>query len=206
MNCKCGDVMNRTEQILKIAREKGIIQANDIEVLGIARNYLYKLCKEGLLIKVARGMYMLPDAPITENRNLVEIAKRIPNAVVCLISALSFHEITTQIPHEIWIAVPRDTWRPNIDYPPLHFTVLTDAVYNFGIQEVDINGIVIKVYSPAKTVADCFKFRNTVGLDVAIESLKEAWRSHKVSMDELVEAAEINRVSKIMRPYLEAIV
>ena len=198
--------MNRTEQILKIAEKKGIIQANDIEVLGIARNYLYKLCKEGLLIKVARGMYMLPDAPITENRNLVEIAKRIPNAVVCLISALSFHEITTQIPHEIWIAVPRDTWRPNIDYPPLHYTVLTAAVYDFGIQEVDINGIVIKVYSPAKTVADCFKFRNTVGLDVAIESLKEAWRSHKVSMDELVEAAEINRVSKIMRPYLEAIV
>ena len=198
--------MNRTEQILKLAKEKGIIQANDLEPLGIARNYLYKLCKEGLLNKTARGMYMLPNAPITENQNFIEIAKKIPNAVVCLISALSFHGITTQIPHEIWIAVPRDTWRPSMDYPPLHYTVLTKNVYNFGIQEVNINGTIVKIYSPAKTIADCFKFRNIVGVDVAIEALREVWRSRKATMDELAEAAEVNRVSKIMRPYLEAIV
>ena len=198
--------MNRTEQILKLAKEKGIIQANDLEPLGITRNYLYKLCKEGLIIKTARGMYMLPDAPITENQNFIEIAKKIPNAVVCMISALSFHRITTQIPHEIWIAVPRDTWRPSMDYPPLHYTVLTENVYNFGIQEVNINGTIVKIYNPAKTIADCFKFRNIVGVDVAIEALREVWRSRKATMDELVEAAEVNRVSKIMRPYLEAIV
>ena len=198
--------MNRTEQILKLAKEKGIIQANDLEPFGIARNYLYKLCKEGLLIKTARGMYMLPDAPITENQNFIKIAKKIPNAVVCLISALSFHGITTQIPHEIWIAVPRDTWRPSMDYPPLHYTVLTKNVYDFGIQEVNINGTIVKIYSPAKTIADCFKFRNIVGIDVAIEALREVWRSRKATMDELAEAAEVNRVSKIMRPYLEAIV
>ena len=198
--------MNRTEQILKLAKEKGIIQANDLQPLSITRNYLYKLCKEGLLIKTARGMYMLPNAPITENQNFIEIAKKIPNAVVCLISALSFHGITTQIPHEIWIAVPRDTWRPSMDYPPLHYTVLTENVYNFGIQEVTINGTIVKIYSPAKTIADCFKFRNIVGVDVAIEALREVWRSRKATMDELAEAAEVNRVSKIMRPYLEAIV
>lgn len=198
--------MNRTEQILKLAKEKGIIQAIDLELLGIARNYLYKLRKEGLLNKAARGMYMLPNAPITENQNFIEIAKKIPNAVVCLISALSFHGITTQIPHEIWIAVPRDTWRPSMDYPPLHYTVLTENVYNFGIQEENINGTIVKIYSPAKTIADCFKFRNIVGVDVAIEALREVWRSRKATMDELAEAAEVNRVSKIMRPYLEAIV
>ncbi len=151
-------------------------------------------------------MYKLPDAPITENQNFIEIAKKIPNAVVCLISALSFHGITTQIPHEIWIAVPRDTWRPSMDYPPLHYTVLTENVYNFGIQEVNINGTIVKIYSPAKTIADCFKFRNIVGVDVAIEALREVWRSRKATMDELAEAAEVNRVSRIMRPYLEAIV
>ncbi|MEN8228846.1 MAG: type IV toxin-antitoxin system AbiEi family antitoxin domain-containing protein [Bacteroidota bacterium] len=198
--------MNRTEQILELAKEKGIIQAIDLEVLGITRNYLYKLSEKGQLIRTARGMYMLPDAPITENQNLVEIAKKIPNAVVCLISALSFHGITTQIPHEIWIAVPRDTWRPGIVYPPLHYTVLMENVYNFGIQEVNINGTIVKIYSPAKTVADCFKFRNKVGVDVAIEALREVWRSRKATMDELVEAAEVDRVSKIIRPYLEAIV
>ena len=198
--------MNRTEQILELAKEKGIIQANDLKALGITRNYLYKLSEKGLLIKTARGMYMLPDAIITENQNLVEIAKKIPSAVVCLISALSFHEITTQIPHEIWIAVPRDTWRPSIVYPPLHYTVLTENVYNFGIQEVTINNTIVKIYSPAKTVADCFKFRNKTGVDVAIEALREVWRSRKATMDELVEAAEVDRVSRIMRPYLEAIV
>ncbi|HEC43632.1 MAG TPA: hypothetical protein ENI20_12475 [Bacteroides sp.] len=114
--------------------------------------------------------------------------------------------MTTQIPHEIWIAVPRDTWRPSMDYPPLHYTVLTENVYNFGIQEVNINGTIVKIYSPAKTIADCFKFRNIVGVDVAIEALREVWRSRKATMDELAEAAEVNRVSRIMRPYLEAIV
>lgn len=198
--------MNKTKQILKVARQRGIIRAKDIEEHGISRHSLYNLCKKGLLIKSARGMYMLPDMPITEHHNLVEVAKKIPNAVVCLISALSFHELTTQIPHEIWIAVPRDTWRPIIDYPPLHYTVLTEKTYNFGIQEIKIHGVMVKIYSPAKTVADCFKFRNKIGLDVAIEALRDAWRSRKVTMDELVEAAKINRVLNVILPYLEATV
>jgi predicted transcriptional regulator of viral defense system len=196
--------MNKTEQILKIAKEKGIIQAKDIEGLGITRYYLSKLCEKGLLTKSGRGMYMHPDTPITEHHNLVEVSKKIPTAVVCLISALSFHEITTQIPHEIWIAVPRDTWRPKMDYPPLNYTVLSKEAYRFGVQEMTINGVMVKIYSPSKTVADCFKFRNKVGLDVAIEALREAWRSRKVTMDELVEAAKINRVLNVMRPYMEA--
>ena len=198
--------MNQKKQVLEIAKKKGIIRASDVEAAGISRNYLYRLCRERLLVKNARGLYTLPEAPVTEHSALAEIAKRIPHAVVCLVSALSFHGITTQIPHEIWLAVPRGSWRPNIDYPPLNLTYISGDAYSFEVQEHDINGVIIKVYSPAKTVADCFKFRNKVGLDVALEALREAWRSRKATMDELVEAARINRVSKIMRPYIEAIV
>lgn len=198
--------MSRQQQVLELAREKGIIRAEDVEAVGISRNYLYRMHNEGLLEKNAVGLYTLPEAPVTENSSLAEVAKRLPHAVVCLISALSYHEITTQIPHEIWLTIPRGSWRPDVEYPPLNLTYVSGPAYSFGIQECVINGVAVKIYSPAKTVADCFKFRNKVGLDVAIEALREAWRSRKVNMDELVEAAGVDRVSKIMRPYLEATV
>ena len=198
--------MSRQQQILELARIKGIIRAEDVETVGISRNYLYRMHKEGLLEKSAVGLYALPEAPVTENWSLVEISKRMPQAVACLISALSYHMITTQIPHEIWLAIPRGSWRPEVEYPPLNLIYVSEPAYSFGVQEHVINGVTVKIYSPAKTVADCFKFRNKVGLDVAIEALREAWRSRKVTIGELVEAAEINRVSKIMRPYLEATV
>ncbi len=198
--------MSREQQILELAGTKGIIRAEDVEAVGISRNYLYRMHKEGLLEKCAVGLYTLPEAPVTENWSLAEVAKRLPQAVVCLISALSYHGITTQIPHEIWLTIPRGSWRPDVEYPPLNLTYVSGPAYSFGIQEHVINGVVVKIYSPAKTVADCFKFRNKVGLDVAIEALREVWRSRKVTMDELVEAAGIDRVSKIMRPYLEATV
>lgn len=204
--CQSGVTMKKSDKILEAARKKGLIGARDVQELGIPRQALYGLYEKGLLIRAARGMYMLPDAPITEYQNLIEVAKKIPTAVVCLISALSFYEITTQIPDQIWIAVPRDTWRPKMAYPPLRYTVLTEKTYRFGIQEVDINGAKIKIYSPAKTVADCFKFRNKVGLDIAIEALREVWRTRIATMNELTEAAKVNRVLKIMRPYMEAIV
>jgi predicted transcriptional regulator of viral defense system len=198
--------MSRQQQILELAREKGIIRAKDVEAVGISRNYLYRMHKEGLLEKCAVGLYTLPEAPVTEHSYLAEVAKRLPHAVVCLISALSHHEITTQIPHEIWLTIPRGSWRPDVEYPPLNLTYVSGPAYSFGIQEHIINGVAVKIYSPAKTVADCFKFRNKVGLDVAIEALRDAWRSRKVTMDELMQAAGIDRVSKVMRPYLEATV
>ena len=201
-----GNPMSRKQQVLQLAEEKGIIRAEDVEAAGISRNYLYRMHREGVLRKNAVGLYAVPEAPITEHSSLAVVAKRVPHAVVCLISALSYHEVTTQIPHEIWLAVPRGSWRPDIEYPPLNLTYVSGNAYSFGIQEHDIGGVLVKVYSPAKTVADCFKFRNKVGLDVALEALREIWRTRKASMDELVEAAEIDRVSKIMRPYLEATV
>jgi predicted transcriptional regulator of viral defense system len=198
--------MERKEKVLKIAGEKGIVRASDLEAEGISRNYLHAFCKSGLLQKLSRGLYTLPDAPITEHINLIEVAKRLPSTVICLISALSFHDLTTQIPHEIWVTVPRGAWRPKIDYPPLNLTYVSGDAYSFGIQEHIIRGVAVKIYSPAKTVADCFKFRNKVGMDVAMEAIRDVWRSRKATMDELVKAAEICKVSKVMLPRLEAII
>ena len=197
--------MKRKDKVLKIAEKKGIIKASDLEAEGISRNYLFKLLNDGNLQKISRGLYSLPNASFTENVNLIEIAERVPNAVICLISALSFHHLTTQIPHEVWITIPRGAWRPVIDYPPLNLTYVSGDAYSFGIQKQKIQGIEVKIYNPAKTVADCFKFRNKVGLDVAIEALRDSLQSRKVTVDELTNAAKICKVFKVMLPYLEAI-
>lgn len=196
--------MNTTQQILDIAKQKGILRASDITEAGLSRNHLYRLCRDGLLKKTARGLYVLPDAEASEHIALAELAKRTPRAVVCLVSALNFHGITTQLPHEIWIALPRGSWHPRMDYPPINLTYMSADAFSFGIQEHNLNGVFVKVYSPAKTVADCFKFRNKIGLDVAIEALRETWHSRKATMDELMEAAKICKVSMVMRPYIEA--
>lgn len=198
--------MSRRQQVLELARKKGILRAADVEDVGISRNYLYRMHREGLLRRCGLGLYTLPEAPLTEHSSLAEVAKRVPNGVICLISALSYHDITTQIPHEIWLTVPRGAWRPEMEYPPLNLTYVTGRAYSYGIEKHVMNGVTVNIYSPAKTVADCFKFRNKIGLDIAIEALREAWRSRKVTIDELVEAAKVDKVSKIILPYLEAIV
>ena len=196
--------MDTTRQILDIAKRKGIVRAGDIEASGISRNHLYRLCREGLLRRSARGLYVLPDAMVSEYTALAEVAKRVPRSVVCLVSALNFHGISTQLPHEIWIALPRGAWHPRLDYPPINLTYMSGEAFSFCIQEHNLDGVHVKIFTPAKTVADCFKFRNKVGLDVAIEALREIWRSRKATMDELAEAARICKVSKVMRPYMEA--
>lgn len=197
--------MKRTDQILKLTEKNGIIRPRDVEAIGIPRTYLSTLCKSGELERRSRGLYVRSGAPINQNYQLEEIAKRMPKAVFCLLSALSFHNIGTQIPHAIWITVPKSFYPPTIEYPILTLTYATEPAYSFGIQEHNENGVMLKVYSPAKTVADCFKFRNKVGLDVAIEALKETWGERKATADELVEAAKACRVYNVMRPYMEAI-
>jgi predicted transcriptional regulator of viral defense system len=194
------------ERILEIAGRLGVTTAADVEAGGISRNHLYELCKAGKIERTARGHYRIPGALSTEHGVLIEVAKRVPKGVFCLLSALSFHGLTTQIPYDVWITVPRGGWRPQMDYPPLNLTYASGESYAFGIREHTVQGVVIKIYTPAKTVADCFKFRNKVGLDVAIEALREVWRSRLASMDDLAEAASVCRVFTVMRPYLEAIV
>jgi len=198
--------MSRKQQILQLASAKGIICAKDVEAAGISRTYLHEMQKEGLLEKISTGLYTLPEAPITENSALVEIAKKIPHAVISLISALNYHELTTQLSPDIWLTVPKSSRKPKIKYPPINLTYVSDPAYSFGIQEHIINGVTVKIYSPAKTVADCFKFRSKVGIDVAIEALRNVRRTRKATIDELMEAAKVNRVLKIMNPYMEATV
>jgi predicted transcriptional regulator of viral defense system len=198
--------MDRKTQVLKIVEEKGVIKAGDIEAEGISRSYLYVLHNSGLLQKITRGLYALPGTHVSEHITLIEIAKRIPNAIICLLSALGYYDLTTQLPHEVWITIPRGAWRPKTDYPSLNLTYASKEVYSYGVLEHKINGVSVKIYSPAKTIADCFKFRNKIGLDIAIEALRKGWETKKIDMDELVKAAKICKVSKVIRPYLEAIV
>ena len=198
--------MSRMEEILKLAEQMGIIRPRDVEAAGFSRVYLRRLYIRGYLIRVGHGLYALPNALDSEHLSIAEVAKRVPNAVVCLISALSFHNLTTQIPHRIWIAIENKNWEPKFDYPPIELVRLTGPAFSFGIEEHEVNQVTVRVYSPAKTVADCFKFRNKIGLDVALEALREALRNKRVTVDEVAQAAKVCRVENVMRPYLEAIV
>ena len=198
--------MERKKKILQIAKQMGIIRPRDIEALGIPREYLLRLYRNGDLTRLGRGLYALPGSLNSESISLAEVAKRVPNAVVCLISALQFHNLTTQISNRVWIAIEHKQWEPAIEYPALELVRLSGRAFSFGIKQHEVNRVPVKVYNPAKTVADCFKFRNKIGLDVALEALRETWRSRKATMDEIWEAARICRVANVMRPYLEAIV
>lgn len=193
-------------EVLELARRRGLVRPVDVEEIGAYRQILSILSRAGELERVAPGLYRHPKSRLSEHENLAVVAKRVPDAVICLLSALSFHEISTQIPHEVWIARPRGKWIPRMKYPPLNLTVMDKQIHAYGVEKHIIQGVPVKVYSAARTVTDCFKYRNRVGLDVALEALREAWRSRKVTMDELRMSADKLLVSKAMRPYLEAIV
>ncbi len=187
-------------------RHKGVLRTSRALKLGIHPRTLYRLRDSGHIVHVSRGVYRLADQPDPDKPDLVVVAARVPQAVVCLISALFFHELTTQVPHEVQIALPRGTRRPRLDHPPLRVFRLTGRAYQEGIETHTIGGVHVRVYSPAKTVADCFKFRNKLGLDVALEALRDYRRKYRAGMDELWRFAKICRVDKVIRPYLEAIV
>lgn len=183
-----------------------MIRAADVRQHGWSPQLLVRLYQVGKLRRVARGLYSLPDAEITEHQTLIEVCQRVPKAVICLLSALQFHEVGTQLPRQVWIALPEASQSPTFDYPALRVVRLRGAAYTDGIQTMTEHGSPIRVYGVAKTVADCFKFRNKIGLDVALEALKAAWRTRKLTIDELTHFAKINRVERVMRPYLEAVV
>jgi len=194
----------QTEQILDLAREFGVLRPKELDRYGIPRRYLYRLERDGKLQRVGRGLYALPDAEPSENRSLAEAAKRVPSGVICLLSALRFHELTTQAPFEVWIAIAEKAWRPRVDYPPLRVVRFSGAALEQGTEKHVVEGVPVQVFSPAKTVADCFKYRNKIGLDVAIEALRECLRARRCSMDDLWHYAGVCRVRNVMRPYLEA--
>lgn len=172
---------------------------------GISRYTLYSLRDKGVIEQVSRGVYRLVELPLLSNPDLVTIALRCPRAVVCLVSALHYHEITTQIPHRVSIAIPRKSRQPSLDYPPITVHRFSPQSYEAGIEVHLIDGIPVKIYGPEKTLADCFKFREKIGMDVTLEALKRYSRGKKMKIDLLLEYARVCRVEKILFPYLEAI-
>ena len=196
----------QTALILELARRQRLLSAADLRSHGWSPQLLLKLHRTGQLQRVTRGLYSLPDSEMTEHQTLVEVCRRVPKAVICLLSALQFHEIGTQLPHEVWIALPEATQTPTIDYPALRIARLRGEAYSEGVETIVEHGSPIRVYSLAKTITDCFKFRHKIGLDVALEALKEAWRQRKLNIDEVTRYAKINRVVQVMQPYLETVV
>ena len=166
----------KTDKILELVRKAGVLRPRDLDSYNIPRTYLSRLCSVGKLQRIGRGLYVPPGSGATEHHSLAEAGKRVPKGVVCLLSALSFHELTTQAPFEVWLAIGEKAWRPRLEYPPLRIVYFSQAALNAGVEEHKLEGVTVHVYSPAKTVADCFKYRNKIGLDVAIEALRECRR------------------------------
>jgi predicted transcriptional regulator of viral defense system len=193
------------ERLRRFADQQAVIRPADLERLAVPRNYLGRLVRAGKLERVGRGLYSSADHPPTENRTLLEVCRKVPQAVVCLSSALRFHELTTENPFEVWIALKPGAWSPRTDYPPMRVVRFSGASLTFGVTEHLIEGTKIKIYSPAKTVADCFKFRSKIGTELAIQALRECFREKKATMDELWEAAKVCRVANVMRPYMESL-
>lgn len=194
-----------TQRILELASQKGLLRASDLDAIGAPRVALTRLTASGLLDRVGRGLYRLPDYPASEHESLATVATKVPQAVFCLLTALQFHELTTQLPRQVWIAMPRGSHAPRLDYPPIKMVQMTGDVYLQGIETVERDGVALRVYGVAKTVADCFKHRNKIGLDVALEALKDARAKRLASADELWRYAKVCSVANVMRPYLEAV-
>jgi predicted transcriptional regulator of viral defense system len=194
------------DAILTLAQSNGLLRTRDVDAAGVSRAVLARLTQEGRLVRVARGLYALPTRPLSEHDSVAEVAAKSSTGVICLISALRFHELTTQQSSEIWLAIPHKAHAPRMAYPPLRIIRMSGDTMTQGIDEVDIAGTTVRVFCVAKTVADCFKYRNKIGLDVALEALREAWRGKRVSMDELWHYAGLCRVSNVMRPYMESLV
>jgi predicted transcriptional regulator of viral defense system len=192
------------DKAISLARAKGIARARDFDAIGVPRIYLRRLEKEGVLVRPARGVYQLADADLSATHSLAEAAQVSSKGVVGLLSALQFHELTTQTPYEVWLLLPSKAWAPT--NPPVRLRIIRagEKSLSAGVERHTIDGVPVPITSPAKTVADCFKYRNRIGLDVAIEALREALRSKKATADAIWRFAEINRVATIMRPFLEA--
>lgn len=193
------------EQVLRLVQERGVLRPRDLDQQGLARTYLQRLYQEGTLDRVGRGLYTLPEGGAGEHQSLVEAAKRVPHGVVCLLSALRFHELTTQSPSVVWLAIDRKARLPKVDSPAVRVVRFSGAALTAGTETHELGGVSVKIYSPAKTVADCFKYRNKIGLEIALEALRDCRRLKLCSAEELWRYAGICRVTEVMRPYMEAV-
>lgn len=195
----------KNESVGLIVKEKGLVRARDLRQHGFDRSHLWNLAEAGEIERIGRGLYRAKDAPISQYETLLEVAKRALSGVLCLSSALRYHELGTENPSEIWLAIERGSWTPRIDFAHTRIVHFAKNAFEYGIETYSVDGGVLRVYSPAKTVADCFKFRSKIGTETTIQALRSALRERKVSIDELWNAAKVCRVANVMRPYMEAL-
>lgn len=196
---------SKRQQVITLAMQRGVIRPRDVLAEGLPKDYLNLLAREGVLVKLGRGLYQWPGREVSRHQSLIEVAKRVPNGVVALLSALSFHGLGTQNPFEVWLAIDRKARRPRFDYPPVRFVTMSQAGLAEGVERHEIDGVMVAVFCPAKTVADCFKYRNKIGLDVALDALQAGWRAQRFTLDELLRYAKVCRVAKVMQPYMESL-
>lgn len=192
-------------RVLQLARKRASISRQDVTAAGIHTQALSRLVRTGTLERTARGRYRLPGRPVSEHHGLAIVASKVPHGVICLLSALSFHGLGTQLPREVWVALDRRAHRPTLSFPRLRIVRFGGKALTQGIEEHRIEGQSVRMYSVPKTIADVFKYRNKIGLEVALEALREAWRTRRFSMDQIIAYARICRVERVMRPYLEAL-
>lgn len=193
------------ERLLSLVRQRRLLRPMEVAEVGATRQHLARLVERGLVVKHARGLYGLADDDVTEQHSLAEACKRVPHGVICLLSALHFHGLTTQLPSEVWLAVPRAAWRPQFASLRLRHVFLPDAALRASIESHVIEGVTVRVFTAARTVADCFKFRNKIGVDIGIEALRELRRRKLATPDDLWREAKRCRVANVIRPYLEAV-
>ena len=194
----------KIEQVIEIVRKICIIRPRDLDSHGFHREYLIRLSRQGRLEKLGRGLYQMPQAEITENHSLAEACKKVPNGIICLLSALRFHGLTTQLPFEVWLAIDRKARIPKMEGLKLRVSRFSKEARDAGVEEHVIEGVKVRVFNPARTVVDCFRYRNKIGLDVALGALRDYRRQRKGTNDELWHYAKLLRVSNVMRPFLEA--
>jgi predicted transcriptional regulator of viral defense system len=196
---------NQRDQVLKLARRRQGVTAHELAAAGVHRQVLTRLVAAGEIERVVRGLYRLADRSPTEHHGLVMASAAIPQGAICLLSALQFHGLGTHVPAQVWVAIDRRARRPALKYPPLRVVRYSGAALTEGVESHRIEGRTVRVYGVAKTLADCFKYRNKIGLDVALEALREAWRARRFTMDALDRYAAVCRVQRVMRPYLESL-
>ena len=194
----------KAQKLLEMA-QKGPLRARDLDGVGIPRAYLRRMSEQGLLERMDRGLYRLAHAAVTELHSIAQGAARVPHATICLLSALQLHGLTTEAPHTVWIMIDRKAWRPTRSNPKLEVVRASGNARTHGVETRTIEGVEVKLTTPAKTVADCFRYRRHVGLDVALAALRDYLRKHRGGIDALVAAAKADRVYPLMRPYLEAL-
>ncbi|MDP2180833.1 MAG: type IV toxin-antitoxin system AbiEi family antitoxin domain-containing protein [Methylicorpusculum sp.] len=206
MLCNTMDNMDATtDKLIELARLRGLIRPSDLNSLEIPRISLTRAVRRGQLERIGRGLYGLPGREISANGSLAEVAIRVPKGLICLLSALRFHGLTTQAPFEVWLAIENKALAPKLEFPPLRIVRFSGAALTEGIEEHIVDGVTIRITSVAKTVADCFKYRNKIGLDVALEALRDAWHEKRMTSDEIWRYAKVCRVANVMRPYLDSL-